>query len=64
MLGCTPVSGTWKKLGGGVKEDGEPSLLGISTESWPNKTPQELATSVPEVRTFVLALDGSGHPAK
>lgn len=55
-----------EKVGGvgGVKEDGEPALLGVSTESWPNKTPQELATSVPEVRTFVLALDGSGHPAK
>ena len=53
--------GVWhmQKGVGRVKEDGEPVPLGVSPESWPNKTPQELATSVPEVRTSVLALDGT-----
>lgn len=64
MSGCTLVSGTQKKACVGVKEHGEPAPLGVPPESRPNKTSQELATSVPEVRTSVLALDGCDCPAK
>jgi len=48
----------------GVKEHGEASTLGVPPEFWPNKTSQELATSVPEVRTSLLALDSCECPAK
>lgn len=64
MSKCTLVSGTGKKVWRGVKEDGVPAPLGVSPESWPNKTPQELGTSMPDVRMSVFALEGSDCPAK